>query len=260
MYHVDFPGLGFHFTIDPVIFKIGIITVRWYGLLIAIGFLIAVLYGMKNAARFKLNSDKLFNCILIGAASAVICARLYYVIFSFQDYKDNLISILYINEGGLAIYGGIIGAFLGGGIYAKISKLDILPMFDIAVLGFCIGQAFGRWGNFFNQEAFGVQTNLPWRMVSENTGGVGVHPCFFYESLWCALGFVILHIVSKKWRKFDGQIFYMYLCWYGGERMFVESLRTDSLYLPFQIFGQAVRVSQMLSVILFVFGVLMLVI
>ena len=116
-------------------------------------------------------------------------------------------------------------------------------------LGFLIGQGIGRWGNFMNQEAFGTPTDLPWRMVSENTGGVGVHPCFLYESIWCLLGFVILHFVSKRFYKYHGQIFFMYMVWYGFERMIVEGLRTDSLYIG----STTIRVSQLLSAVIVVF-------
>ena len=136
----------------------------------------------------------------------------------------------------------------------------MLPVLDIASIGFLIGQGIGRWGNFFNQEAFGSQTDLPWRMVSENTGNVGVHPCFLYESIWCLLGVLVLHILSKKWYHFKGQIFLCYMVWYGFERMIVEGLRTDSLYMTFSIFGYTPRVSQVLSACIFVTGIVLLII
>jgi phosphatidylglycerol:prolipoprotein diacylglycerol transferase len=126
--------------------------------------------------------------------------------------------------------------------------------------GFLIGQALGRWGNFFNQEAFGTETNSIFRMVSENTGGVGVHPCFLYESVWCAVGFVFLFIFNRKFQKYHGQVFYLYLVWYGLERTIVEGLRTDSLYLPFKMFGYDIRVSQALSLILVIVGVILLIV
>ena len=142
----------------------------------------------------------------------------------------------------------------------KIQNMKVMPVLDIASLGFLIGQGIGRWGNFANQEAFGTPTDLPWGMISENTGGVTVHPCFLYESIWCLLGFVIIHFLSKKFQKYSGQVFYMYLVWYGFERMLVEGLRTDSLYLPFTMFGAEIRVSQLLSLLLVIFGVVMLII
>lgn len=249
-YNVKFPGLGFDFTVDPVIFTAGPVTVRWYGLLIAIGFSLAILYGLKSAPRFGVDKDKLFDCIIVGAVCAIVGARLYYVAFSFDEYKDDLVKIFYINEGGLAIYGAIIGGLLGGGITAKIKKLRLPAVFDLAALGYLIGQAIGRWGNFTNQEAFGSATELPWRMVSEATGNIPVHPCFLYESLWCALGFIVLHTLSKRKSRYDGQIFLLYIVWYGAERAIVEGLRTDSLYF----FGTGLRTSQLLSLLILTIG------
>ena len=165
-----------------------------------------------------------------------------------------------INKGGLAIYGGLIGAIIAGGITCKIRKVNFLSALDLASIGFLIGQGIGRWGNFFNQEAFGTETDLPWRMVSENTNYVGVHPCFLYESLWCLLGVLVLHIISKKWYNFKGQIFCCYMVWYGFERTIVEGLRTDSLYLPFSLFGYTPRVSQLLSFCIFVAGIVLLIV
>ncbi|MFZ2465958.1 MAG: prolipoprotein diacylglyceryl transferase, partial [Ruminococcus bromii] len=162
--------------------------------------------------------------------------------------------------GGLAIYGGIIGALLGGLTVAKIQKMEIMPVLDIAMVGFLIGQGIGRWGNFMNQEAYGSPTDLPWRMMSEGTDNIGVHPCFFYESMWCLLGFVLLHFYGKYKQKYSGQIFFMYLVWYGFERTVVEGLRTDSLYLPFQVFGADIRVSQVLSAVIFITGIVFLII
>ena len=139
---------------------------------------------------------------------------------------------------------------------AKKQKMKLLTVMDIAVMGFLIGQGIGRWGNFVNQEAFGTQTDLPWRMVSENTGGAGVHPCFLYESVWCLLGFVLFHILSRKTKCFEGEIFFLYMVWYGFERMLVEGLRTDSLYLPFA----DIRVSQLVSAVIFLSGIALLII
>ncbi len=255
-YHVEFPGFGLGFDISPVAFSIGNFKVYWYGIIIATGFILAVIYGMKAAKRRNVNDDKLLNCIIVGLITAVVGARLYYVAFSWDSFKDAPMKILYIHQGGLAIYGGLIGALIGGLTVAKIQKMKIPAVLDIAVLGFLIGQGIGRWGNFTNQEAFGTATDLPWRMVSEATGGVGVHPCFLYESIWCLLGFVLLHFYSKKFQKYDGEIFLMYLAWYGFERTLVEGLRTDSLYLPFI----QIRVSQLLSFLLFLTCIIFIVI
>ena len=253
-FHVSFPGFGWEFDISPTAFSIGSFSVYWYGIIIAAGFVLAVAYCMKAAKKSGINEDKLLNCVIVGLITAIIGARLYYVIFSWDSFKGDPIKIINIHQGGLAIYGGLIGALAGGLSVAKIQKMKLLPVLDVAVLGFLIGQGIGRWGNFMNQEAFGAETALPWRMVSEGTGGVGVHPCFFYESVWCLLGFVILHFVSKK-KKFDGEIFYLYLVWYGFERTLVEGLRADSLYLPFA----NIRVSQLLSFLLFLTGAALLI-
>ena len=266
MFHVSFPGLGINgLEINRTAFSIGSFHVYWYGILIATGLLLAVLYAYFNTHRYDVNRDKLFNCVIVGIVTAIIGARLYYVIFRWSDYSGNIGKMFDIRDGGLAIYGGIIGGLLGGFVVARIQKQKFLPMLDIAMPGFFIGQAIGRWGNFFNQEAYGAQTDSLFRMTSENTiiDGVKftpVHPCFLYESIWCALGFLLLFIVNRKYQKYHGQIFYLYLVWYGLERTIVEGLRTDSLYLPFQLFGADIRVSQLLSAILMVVGIVMLVI
>jgi phosphatidylglycerol:prolipoprotein diacylglycerol transferase len=238
-----------------VAFSLGGFEVRWYGVVICLGLLLAVLYAWFNSKKYDVDNNKLIDCALVGIVSGIIGARLYYVLFNFSLYADNPIEILYINEGGLAIYGGIIGGLLGGIAIAKLHKMNIPALLDIAVMGFLIGQALGRWGNFFNQEAFGSPTNLPWGMISENTGGVAVHPCFLYESLWCALGFVLFHFLRKKLQNYRGEVFLWYLVWYGFERTFVEGLRTDSLYL----FGSGIRVSQLLSALLAVVGAALIV-
>lgn len=254
MYNVTFPGLGLEFDINPIAFG----NVRWYGVIIACGLLLAVIYGYVSAPRFNVDKEKLLDCVIVGVITGIIGARLYYVAFRWEDYSGDLIKILKINEGGLAIYGGIIGGLLGGSIVAKIRKVKISAILDVAVLGFLIGQGVGRWGNFFNQEAFGTTTDLPWGMVSINTNYEAVHPCFLYESLWCLLGFVLIHFLSKKFQQYSGQVFYTYLVWYGLERAFVEGLRTDSL--PINIFGLELRVSQILSIIIFIVGIVLLII
>lgn len=266
MYHIEFPGLNFKFEISPVAFSLGSINIRWYGIFIAIGFLLAFLYVSKRSRDFQVNSDHLTEAILVGLITAIIGARLYYIIFYPDDtYIKDPLKIFQITEGGIAIYGAIIGGLLGGLAIAKIRKMNLLSVLDIAALGFLIGQSIGRWGNFTNQEAFGVETSLPWRMISENTGGVGVHPCFLYESLWCALGFILLHLFSKHYTnnvinqsnpaksnflnilypRYPGQIFLLYLLWYGLERFVVEGLRTDSLIIPML----GLRVSQIIAII-----------
>lgn len=243
-YHVSFPGLGWSFRLNSTAFSIGSFEVKWYGIIIGIGFLLAFVYGISSCTKMKLNKGKLLDAVIIGLIGGIIGARLYYVLFFDGDkYLKDPISILYIHEGGLGIYGGIIGGLVAGGITAKIKKINVLAALDIACLGFLIGQAIGRWGNFVNQEAFGSQTNLPWGMVSENTAGVPVHPCFFYEFLWCSLGFVLLHIFTRKFRRYDGQTFLCYVMWYGTGRFFIEALRTDSLIIC------GMKVSQLLAAV-----------
>ena len=265
MHTVSFPKLGLEFHINPIAFSIGNVHIAWYGILIAVGILLAMFMAFKNCKRFGVNADKLVDVVLGGLIGGVVGARVYYVIFSWDQYKDNLSSIWHTWEGGMAIYGGIIGAFLVGGIVARVHKMHVLPVLDIAALGFLIGQGLGRWGNFINGEAFGCNTSLPWGMTGDRIvaylsdsknimaltelgitvdASAPVHPCFLYESIWCILGFVVLYIYSKH-RRFDGEIFLMYLGWYSFERMFVEGLRTDSLMIG------KIRVSQLLAGLLF---------
>ncbi len=254
VYHVSFPGLGIETELSPVAFKIGSFSIYWYGIIIAAGFILAVVYCMKIAKKHSVNEDKLLNCVIVGMITAVVGARAYYVAFSWDSFKGDPAAIINIHGGGLAIYGGLIGALLGGLTAAKIQKMKLLPILDVAVFGFLIGQGIGRWGNFMNQEAFGSKTSMPWAMVSEKTGGVGVHPCFLYESVWCITGFLVLHFVVSRRQRFDGELFYFYLIWYGAERALVEGLRSDSLYLP----KTNIRVSQLFSIILCITGAVLL--
>ncbi|MBQ3330548.1 MAG: prolipoprotein diacylglyceryl transferase [Ruminococcus sp.] len=261
MFHVSFPGLGINdLPVNRVAFSIGSFNVYWYGILIAIGLLLAVLYAYFNAHRYDVDRNKLIDCVIVGIVTAIIGARAYYVIFKWDYFSAHPSEIIDIRDGGIAIYGAIIGALVGGLIMAKIRHMKFLPILDITMTSFLIGQAIGRWGNFFNQEAFGTPTDNVFRMVSENTGGVGVHPCFLYESVWCALGFLFLFLFNRKFQKYHGQVFYLYLVWYGLERTFVEGLRTDSLYLPFQVFGYDIRVSQALSAVLVIAGIILLIV
>lgn len=248
--YVSFPKLGWTIYLDEKLFSVPFfnteISVRWYGLLIAVGFLLAALYGFRNAKRFGLQKDPMLDVVLVCTVMAFVGARLYYVLFSSDrpQYFADPLSILYVWQGGLAIYGGVIGAFVTALWICPLRKVSTLRMFDIASIGFLIGQAVGRWGNFFNQEAYGGNTEMPWGMMGSwisnpsnplagNTYDytLPVHPTFLYESLWCALGFALLHIVSRKAYRFKGQLFSMYIMWYGTGRFFIELLRTDSLYL-----------------------------
>lgn len=256
MYHVSFPGLGIDMDINNQINIFGL-SIYWYGIIIAVGLILAVVYGTINSKRLGISPDSLLNCVIVGVITGIIGARAYYVIFNWGYYSKHLDKIIAINEGGLAIYGGIIGALIGGLIVAKICKMNIPATLDVAAVGFLIGQGIGRWGNFFNQEAYGIQTDLPWGMISEGTNNVAVHPCFLYESIWCLLGALLIHLFSKtKLRKYHGQMALLYVIWYGAERALVEGLRTDSLYIP----NTQIRVSQLLSIIIFVAGLVTLIV
>ena len=271
--NVRFPGLGLEFTIHSTAFTLFGRPVQWYGVLIALGFLLAAIYAYRRAKKdYHIDTDRMIDVVLMAAVAAVIGARLYYVLFDTSgQFLENPISALYIWEGGLAFYGALIGALLVGIPACKWRKINLWGTLDLAALGFLIGQALGRWGNFFNQEAFGNNTLMPWGMISQNTTryleahgeslmaagvtvnpGMPVHPCFLYESLWLALGFVLLHFVSKK-RKYDGQVFFLYLIWNGLGRIWIEALRTDSLYLL------GMKVSQLMALAWILCGVVMLI-
>lgn len=252
--NVSFPGLGISLEIQRQ-FEIFGLNIYWYGVIIAVGLILAIAYGTFNSKRLGINPDNLLNCVIVGVITGILGARAYYVLFNLDYYASHPGKILAINEGGLAIYGGIIGAVIGGLIVAKISKMNIPALLDVASVGFLIGQGIGRWGNFFNQEAYGSATTLPWGMVSEATNNVTVHPCFLYESLWCLLGVLLLHLFSRsKFRKYNGQMGLLYLVWYGTERAIVEGLRTDSLLIP----NTTLRVSQLLSILIAVIGLTLL--
>lgn len=262
-----FPKLGWEFTLNRTAFTIFGLDIQWYGVLISIGLALAFVYITTNSRKFGLHPDKILDCVLGGIIGGIVGARIYYVIFQWDQYKDNLLNIFNTREGGLAIYGGIIGGLLVGYLICKWKKVKILPAFDVTAMGFLIGQSIGRWGNFFNIETFGSNTQMPWGMtndsiklyllsVKDSLASIGVvvdpempvHPCFFYESLWCAIGFFILNAYKSK-RKFDGEMFLMYLGWYGTGRFFIEGLRTDSLMVG------SLRVSQLLSAVLVIVSV-----
>ncbi len=246
--YISFPKLGWTLPIHEEIVSFELfgldISIRWYGVLIALGMLLGVWYAHRRAEEFGIDKDAMLDVILVCVVLAFVGARLYYVLFSADraSYFANPVSILQVWNGGIAIYGGIIGAFGTALWMCKVKKIDTLRMFDLASPGFLIGQAIGRWGNFFNQEAFGGNTTLPWGMtgswISNSLNGASgyninepVHPTFLYESLWCLLGLLVIHTVSKKAYRFRGQLFSLYIMWYGTGRFFIEQLRTDSLYL-----------------------------
>lgn len=252
---IFFPSLGLELN-PPSYFSIGPLTIHFYGVIIALGLMLAVVYGMRRSKRFGFTDDDILDGVLWIVPFAILCARLYYCIFEWDNYKDNPISILYIWEGGLAIYGGVIGAAIGIIVYTRIKKLNLGALLDLVSLGFLIGQSIGRWGNFMNREAFGAATESFLRMglMNSRTGSFEYyHPTFLYESVWNAVGFVLLHKLSSK-RQYDGQIALGYVAWYGLGRAFIEGLRTDSLYLG------SFRVSQLLAAISCVAAVVVLVI
>jgi len=242
---ISFPALGIE--VDPArSISVGSLSLYYYGIVIALGLLLAVLYACKRSEQFGLKEDDLLDGVLCVTPFAVLCARAYYVIFSWENYAANPISALYIWEGGLAIYGGVIGAVVGISVLAKIKKIPVPVLLDVVLLGFLIGQSMGRWGNFFNREAFGAPTDAFTRMGLLNTltgSWEYYHPTFLYESVWNAVGFVLLHFLSKR-RQYDGQIALGYAAWYGLGRTIIEGLRMDSLY-----WGNF-RVSQLLSAVL----------
>ena len=266
---VKFTAIDHWFKVSSVFCEIDLpflsspLTIRWYGVIIAFGLALAVLFGGRMAYKWKIDIYKMIDILIYGALGGIIGARLYYVAFEWKRYAADPMEIFRIWNGGLAIYGGLIGGLLCAFIVCKVEKINIPNLLDLCGMSFLIGQGIGRWGNYANQEAFGTNTTLPWGMYSEKTQAYlsavvrsgsdvpldpskPVHPTFLYESLWCLLGFAVLYIICKKARKFSGQIFLCYGIWYGAERAVVEGLRTDSLYIA----GTSIRTSQLLSIIL----------
>lgn len=273
---ISFPKFGFEISIDPTAFTIFGLEIQWYGIIITLGLILAIIYCFPKMKRFGIDSDRAVDVVIGGVLGGIVGARLYYVAMKWDQYKgdsfgETFKAVINTRNGGLAIYGGIIGAFIVGFIICKIRKVKPLPMLDVTVIGFLIGQGVGRWGNFVNQEAFGTNTDFFLGMTGgtiqrtiNNGMQIGgdmytsnlimdyekpVHPCFLYESLWCILGFVVLAFLSKR-RKYDGQIFLMYLTWYGLERFLVEGLRTDSLMIG------NIRISQALSLVILAVSVI----
>lgn len=250
------------FTVPGTNFKI-----YWYGFLITIGILLAMIYGFRRMKTVGIDPDRATDSVIGGLIGAIFGARFYYIIFNTEGMKFS--EFFDIRDGGLAIYGGLIGAIIVGGIIAKVRKLKLTALLDVVAPCFLIGQCIGRWGNFFNQEAFGCNTTLPWGMFSEATEeylmgstvtvpkGVTidptmpVHPTFLYESIWCFVGLALLTAYIKK-RKFNGDIALRYLIWYGAGRFWIEGLRTDSLLL---VPSLGLRASQLVAAAAVVGGV-----
>lgn len=241
---ISFPSLGIEVNPGRAL-SIGPLTVHYYGLVIAIGLILAVCYACKRSKQFGVKEDDILDGVLWVTPFAILCARAYYCIFSWEEYAGNPISVFYIWNGGLAIYGGVLGAVVGVFVFCRIKKIKLGTVLDLVALGFLIGQSMGRWGNFFNREAFGAATDSFLRMGLFNTVTESweyYHPTFLYESVWNLTGFVLLHFLSKK-RQYDGQIALGYAAWYGLGRAMIEGLRVDSLYLG------PIRVSQLLAAV-----------
>ena len=253
---ITFPSLGIEVD-PPRFFEIGPLTVYYYGLIIGIGLLLAVWYCCKRSKEFGLTEDHVLDGLILVLPISVICARIYYCAFSWAEFADDPISVLYIWNGGIAIYGGVLGAVFGMWIFSKWKKVKLTAVLDLIMLGFLIGQSIGRWGNFMNREAFGAETDSFLRMGLTNmyTGVTTYfHPTFLYESLWNAVGFVLLHFASKK-RKYDGQVALWYAAWYGLGRTMIEGLRMDSLYWgPFRVSQCLAAISCMAAVAVLIYN------
>lgn len=245
---ISFPMLG-NFKINPpAFFTIGNFNIYFYGVIIACGFILGALYCARRAHEFGFTSDDLYEIVIFIIPTCIIGARLYYVLFNLDYYMANPGRIFAVRDGGLAIYGGIIVGIITAIVWCKVKKKRFFALCDLLIFGLLIGQAIGRWGNFINREAFGGLTGIFCRMGLTLSSGatVYVHPTFLYESLWNLVGFLFLHFLSKKKkRRFDGQYFFSYILWYGLGRMWVEGLRTDSLYIG----ATSIRVSQLLAAV-----------
>ena len=242
---ISFPMFGENFAIDPpYCISIGSFCIYFYGIIIAAGLLLAIIYGVRNGKRLDIDPDTIYDLVIWGVIAAVIGARLYYCVFNWSSYAANPAKIFAIRDGGLAIYGGIIGAIIAVWIRCRMKKISIFPALDIMSFGLLIGQLIGRWGNFFNREAFGYETDIFCRMgLTLGNTTTYVHPTFLYESLWNLVGFVALHFYSKKHRKYKGQFFILYVFWYGLGRAWIEGMRSDSLWLV----PDVIRVSQLIA-------------
>ena len=258
MHYIEFPRLHLHFNINPVAFSIGSLEVHWYGIIMALAVTIGYFLAMSVIERFGYKKDDVSNVLFISVISGVICARIYYVVFNMDGFRHELSNVLNLRTGGLAIYGGVIGAMISVFVFCKYRKYKFLNFIDVLIPYLALGQSIGRWGNYTNQEAFGINTSLPWGMSGDLitqhirmfvakgmdiTDELPVHPTFLYESIVNMIIFVILLMVRKN-KKFDGNVFYMYMILYGVARFFIEGLRTDSLmFLGF-------RISQVVSLVL----------
>ena len=264
---ISFPGLfgDWEFNPDPIAVHIGH-GIYWYGIILAIGLLAGVMLASRQARRYGLTEDNVLDIVLWAVPSCIVGARLYYVIFYLDLYRNadgslNFGEMVAVWDGGLAIYGAVIAGVIVAFFYTRHKRLKMGAMTDLAVMGLLLGQCIGRWANFINREAFGAETTLPWRMRlwTSATQYIEVHPTFFYESLWNLIGLLLILFVVSRARRFDGENTWFYFLWYGLGRFWIEGLRTDSLYLfDWTILGQPIRVSQALSVVLVIVSAAML--
>lgn len=264
MYDISFPNIGISIETLPKGITVFGFFLAFYGMIIACGMIAGIMVARWQAKRTGQDPDIYFDFALYAIFFAIIGARLYYVAFSFSQYKDNLLQIFNLRAGGLAIYGGVIAAVLTAFVFCKIKKYSMLLILDTACAGLVLGQVMGRWGNFFNREAFGEYTNsllamrlnadqvsrsnitetmLQNKIVENGITYIQVHPTFLYESLWNIVLFAVILLVTKK-KKFNGQLFLIYMIGYGLGRAWIEGLRTDQLLVP----GTTLAVSQLLSI------------
>ena len=256
---ISFPGLFGDWSVNPnpVAIPIGN-GIRWYGIIICTGLILAVLFCCRQSKKYGITEDNIYDMMIWQIPLCIIGARLYYVIFYLDLFRNadgslNPGRMIAIWDGGLAIYGAIITAYLVLHIFCRKKKISFGAFADLGAMGLLIGQAVGRWGNFVNREAFGGETTLPWRMRVWVTASeyIEVHPTFLYESLWNLIGLGLIVFVIAKRRSFDGENACFYFIWYGLGRAWIEGLRTDTLKLfGWELFGQPIRVSQLLSVAL----------
>lgn len=246
--------------IDPVAIALGPIQIHWYGIIMGLAFLIGTYLARSNVRRIGLDPDHVLNMVVLIIPAAIVCARAYYVIFEWEQYRDNLLSIFYVWEGGLAIHGGLIGGVLAGAWYVRKHNLPFLRIGDVMMPSVILGQAIGRWGNFVNQEAHGDVASAEFMekfpaFIREQMyiGGQYYHPTFLYESLWNLVVFVILLLMFRYFRKFDGQVLFSYMILYSIGRFFIEGLRTDSLLI-----ADTLRVAQLVSLCLIAIGLILL--
>ena len=245
---ISFPMFG-NFSIDPPYsFTVFGFEIYFYGVIIALGFILAALFCARQAEKFGITSDDLFDFVIWLIPTCIIGARLYYVLFKLDYFIANPSEIFRVRDGGLAIYGGIIAGVITGALICRHKKIPVMALGDLAAFGLLIGQAIGRWGNFMNREAFGGVTDVFCRMGLTVPGSetIYVHPTFLYESLWNFAGLIALYILLRRGkRQYDGQFFCLYIFWYGLGRSWVEGLRTDSLYIG----STDIRVSQLLAIV-----------